>query len=416
MNATRNANPQGRAQPRLRSYRVIAILAVLGVFATGSLVATDTTSAVAAEKYPSWSDVVKARKSEANTRAKVVQIRALIVRLEAQVKKTEADSVKKGNAYQEAEEKYFEASIKAAQLKTQADRAAKTANNSESRAGQLAAQLARTGGNDLTLNLLFDGKNADDLLASMGQARNVTAQTQGIYSKAVQDRNSAQSLTDQADVAKDIRADLKKKSQKAFEVAQKAAESASNAYDDRKAHKAVLEGQLRALTTDRKLTEKKYAKGVKAQYGAGASLAGGQISSSGWARPASGYITSGFGYRLHPVYGTYRLHSGTDIAGAGCGAPIYAAHSGTVIYSGWYGTYGNFILIQNTDSVQTGYAHIVNGGLLVKVGQKVGVGQHIANEGTTGASTGCHLHFEVRVNGVAINSVPFMRDEGIQIG
>jgi len=100
----------------------------------------------------------------------------------------------------------------------------------------------------------------------------------------------------------------------------------------------------------------------------------------------------------------------------GCGAPIYAAHSGKVIYSGWYGTYGNFILIQNTNTVQTGYAHIVNGGLLVKVGQTVGVGQHIANEGTTGASTGCHLHFEVRVNGVAINSVPFMRDEGIRIG
>ena len=71
--------------------------------------------------------------------------------------------------------------------------------------------------------------------------------------------------------------------------------------------------------------------------------------------------------------------------------------------------------IRDRDGTQTGYAHIVDGGRLVGYGQQVGAGQLIARQGTTGASTGCHLHFEVRVNGAQINAVPFMRARGISL-
>ena len=88
----------------------------------------------------------------------------------------------------------------------------------------------------------------------------------------------------------------------------------------------------------------------------------------------------------------------------------------TVTYSGPLGSYGNFILIRNDDGIETGYAHIVNGGLLVGRGAKVSSGQNIARVGTTGGSNGCHLHFEVRVGGKAVDPAVFMRNQGITLG
>jgi murein DD-endopeptidase MepM/ murein hydrolase activator NlpD len=142
----------------------------------------------------------------------------------------------------------------------------------------------------------------------------------------------------------------------------------------------------------------------------------GQVTSSGWTRPSAGHISSPYGYRIDPYTGAYALHEGTDLA-PGCNAPIYAAHSGTVVISGPYGGYGNYIRIRNNDdgSYMTAYGHIVNGGLLVHVGQTVTVGQNIARVGSTGWSTGCHLHFEVYHNGTTIDPVPFMRAHGVEL-
>jgi murein DD-endopeptidase MepM/ murein hydrolase activator NlpD len=106
---------------------------------------------------------------------------------------------------------------------------------------------------------------------------------------------------------------------------------------------------------------------------------------------------------------------GIDI-GAGCNSPIYAAFGGTVEYAGPLGTYGNFVLINNGNGVETGYAHIRDGGILVGIGQTVSAGQPIARVGTTGASTGCHLHYEVRVGGQKIDGIPFMRDRQAPLG
>jgi murein DD-endopeptidase MepM/ murein hydrolase activator NlpD len=139
------------------------------------------------------------------------------------------------------------------------------------------------------------------------------------------------------------------------------------------------------------------------------------VGSSGWALPAYGPITDGFGYRADRPAGANPFHRGTDI-GAGCGSSMYAAHAGTVIYAGWLGTYGNFIEIDNGGGVSTGYAHVRPGGTFVHVGQQVSSGQNIASVGMTGAATGCHLHFEVRINEVAVNAVPFLGARGITIG
>lgn len=126
-----------------------------------------------------------------------------------------------------------------------------------------------------------------------------------------------------------------------------------------------------------------------------------------WPAPSSKRITSNYGYRLHPIYNTYKLHSGIDI-GAGSGSAIVAAESGTVILSsyGYNGGYGNYIIINHGNGLTTRYAHCSS--LNVSVGQKVTRGQVIAAVGSTGASTGPHLHFEVRINGASQNPVNYL--------
>ena len=129
------------------------------------------------------------------------------------------------------------------------------------------------------------------------------------------------------------------------------------------------------------------------------SSGGGSSSSGGTGRfmwPCRGEITSYFGWRTHPIFGTTKYHSGMDIA-VDYGTPIMAADSGTVIYSGWLGGYGYAVMIDHGSGLVTLYAH--NQSLNVYEGQYVTKGTCIAYAGSTGYSTGPHCHFEVRLHG-----------------
>ena len=151
-----------------------------------------------------------------------------------------------------------------------------------------------------------------------------------------------------------------------------------------------------------------------ASGGTWASLDVGQLSGQGWALPVSGTITSPFGSRPNkPVDGVGDYHNGTDIA-AGCGLPVYAATGGIVIEAGYQGTYGNWVLIDHGNGVQTGYAH--NSSILVSEGEQIAAGANIALVGSTGAFTGCHLHFETRIDGTQVDPEPFMSARGITLG
>lgn len=119
-----------------------------------------------------------------------------------------------------------------------------------------------------------------------------------------------------------------------------------------------------------------------------------------WPTPGYGWITSPFGMRADPFLGTQRRHTGLDI-GAPYGAKIVAAESGKVILAQWYGAYGNAVVIDHGGKVTTLYGH--SSKLLVKAGDTVSRGQTIAYVGSTGLSTGPHLHFEVRSNGTPVN-------------
>lgn len=117
-------------------------------------------------------------------------------------------------------------------------------------------------------------------------------------------------------------------------------------------------------------------------------------------------ISSGFGIRTHPVFKTVSNHTGIDLPNS-MGTPIKAADGGTVLFAGWYGAYGRVVIIDHGKDMVTLYGHTSE--TFVEKGDQVTQGQKIAAVGSTGYSTGPHLHFEVRVKGVPVNPLKYLR-------
>ncbi len=125
-----------------------------------------------------------------------------------------------------------------------------------------------------------------------------------------------------------------------------------------------------------------------------------------WPCPSTTYITDEFGWRTHPIFGDRRFHSGIDI-GAGYGASIVSAYSGTVVSAGYSSSMGNYVMIDHGDDLYTIYMHCSK--LQVSTGQNVSKGQQIGLVGSTGNSTGPHLHFGVRLNGAYVSPWNYLR-------
>jgi murein DD-endopeptidase MepM/ murein hydrolase activator NlpD len=152
-----------------------------------------------------------------------------------------------------------------------------------------------------------------------------------------------------------------------------------------------------------------YSPALRAQYGT-ASLGASSLSSG--ALPSSvpvtsSFLTSGFGMREHPILGGWRTHTGIDLA-APIGAPIRATSDGQVSRADWFGGYGLFVSLEHGGGVETRYGHMSR--LNVLAGQQVRKGDVIGFVGSTGRSTGPHLHYEIRLDGRAINPASAIRD------
>ena len=126
---------------------------------------------------------------------------------------------------------------------------------------------------------------------------------------------------------------------------------------------------------------------------------------SGWLKPVNGWLSSGFGNRIHPVYRNVRLHAGVDLA-AGTGTPIVASRGGTVTFSGWMSGYGQTVIVYHGGDVASLYAHM--SAMEVSTDSYVAQGQVLGRVGMTGTATGPHLHFEVRISGVPQNPCGFI--------
>lgn len=404
---------------------------MLSVVALSAFGISQGVSAAYAATYPSWDDVQRAKQSEAAKAAEVTRIEGLIQSLTQKVAETQAAAKVAADEFYEAQQKFFAASTEADSLQAKADEQSAKADASAKKAGQVAAQLYRNGGDDTSLELLFTGSadNADELLARLGTMDKLFEYNQSVYDDAVAARNSAQSMSDQAVVARDERDRLQKIAEEKMVVAQQAADAAQAALDEQSANLATMQAQLAALKDATTKTVAGYKAGVAAEEkkrrereaaeaaanAGGNSGGGGSQGSGGWCRPHGGGKSSGYGPRSQqcgPQGCSSSFHYGTDFAN-GCGAAIYAAQSGTVDYAGYNGGYGNYIRIQHGGGIGTGYAHIRDGGIVVRSGQWVRSGQVIAYAGNTGRSFGCHLHFEVYDRGSAINPVQFLARHGV---
>lgn len=438
--------------PRAPRVPVRLRLAVTGLALAG-LVGTVIADAPAAQAvtYPTWDEVKSARGKESAKQGQITEIRGIISELDAKVDAAEAKAQKLGDVFYKAQRKAQTAAEKEQQLRSDAKEHAKVADQSAAQAGQFAAQMSRSGGADVTTSVITQGEDASDLLYNLGALSKLSEQAERVQAAASADAAVASSLEAQADRAAEALGDLAAEAEDRMQEAQAASDAVQAAYDEQQSNKARLDAQLATLTSGRVRTEAEFAKGERvrkaaeekaareaaqraaaaaaaaaANSGGGSSSGGGSTGSSGsggggsvgagsgtgWVRPASGYVISPYGYRVHPITGVVTMHEGTDLA-SGCYTPIVAASAGTVDYVGWYGGYGNYVRINHGGGVQTAYGHIVDGGFRVATGQQVSAGQLIALVGSTGASTGCHSHVEVHINGATTDPVPFMGARGV---
>ena len=195
------------------------------------------------------------------------------------------------------------------------------------------------------------------------------------------------------------RDDLEEKKTK-YEGDQKSLETRSSTLDDEIEELAKQE---------REREEKLKAQQQQKSSGGSAPVAGSANTGGGWVYPVNARLNSNFGWRVHPIYGTKKLHAGVDFPVA-CGVPVGAAHSGRVIARTYNSGAGNKLIvshgIMNGRLVTTSYHHLQ--GFAKPVGAQVSAGETVGYVGTTGSSTGCHLHFETHEDGNAVNPAKFL--------
>lgn len=251
------------------------------------------------------------------------------------------------------------------------------------------------------VDVLFGAKDFADLMTRMDVLKRIIKHDYDLIMKVKEEKATVENT----------RAQLEKDKAEA-EVLVADAQAKRAKVEDKESEQQVL---LDQAIYDRDTSERMYeeimaasqevANMIRRSHMSSAGYSGAPAGAGGMIWPISGPITSEFGWRTHPIFGTARFHSGLDIGGD-YGMPIYAAASGTVIYAGWISGYGNAVIIDHGGGVTTLYGH--NDSLNVSEGENVAQGQVIAMCGSTGNSTGPHCHFEVRENGEPVSPYGYL--------
>ncbi len=275
------------------------------------------------------------------------------------------------------------------------------------------------------LDALMEGGTPDDLADRVGLLDRLSATRQDRLAKLADTRNALQRKEDALAAARARAQHAVLAANEQLRTVAAAHQKAANAADallalQHQQQSAVTAAKTAALTARAKYqrlqAESQRLQGILAARAAAqsggalplSSGAGSAVSTGGLIMPTTGTFTSGFGYRTDPFGLGTTFHAGQDIA-APMGTPIYAATAGTVAIvetPDQSGGYGNFTCIDRGGGFATCYAH--QSAVLVHVGQVVTQGQEIGLVGSTGASTGPHLHFEVRINGVPVDPDPYL--------
>jgi murein DD-endopeptidase MepM/ murein hydrolase activator NlpD len=308
--------------------------------------------------------------------------------------------------YEEVEARLAEQEARAESARARANGQARVIREMEDQLVVMAVEAYKLGGIDPKLQLLANGdldmaRSTDSLgvvagrkNASLSSLRDAQVELERLREAEQEALGEVEAL--EADLA-ERRAAIEKKLDDAKDVlavAEREHQARVAAEEERKREQAASRDRAAQAAADAEL---------QAQQAGAATLADVAAGGGGMATPTPGPVTSPFGWRTHPVYGDRRFHKGIDI-GAPCGTPVVAAQSGTVQSASWHGSYGNIVVVDHGNGLSTAYAHLQGFGASGSVQR----GQVIGYVGTTGLSTGCHLHFEVRQGGEPVNPAGYL--------
>lgn len=427
---------QRRARVRVVGALALSFTVACGLIVSGAGVPTPSQAIVS--DLPTWADVEAAKQNEAAGAAKVTEIEALLVQVEKEAERTRLESYDADVAFDVAQQDLIAAQDRSTKLTAQAEQSTQEADAAAEQAASLVSQLYRSGGVDRNMELFLesDASAADQLLERLAQVEKATERNTVIADTASRARDNASTLGKQAQSAEAERDRLRDEASQRKEEASRLKEEANARLIEQEQQKVQLQAQLDALKDKTTNTTKGYEERVELERqeqirleeearkaaeeaaknpgngggggggggNAGGGGGGGQVSGN-WRVPLNSYYVSDW-------WGASRGHTGVDLA-AGGGTPIYAASSGTVTMAGWYNPcYANMVEITHGGGVATRYAHM-RYTPAVSYGQWVNTGQIIGYVGTTGCSTGNHLHFEVYTWGYPIDPAPFFAARGL---
>lgn len=255
------------------------------------------------------------------------------------------------------------------------------------------------------LQLILESKGLSDLVTRLSVVKKVYNYDKNVIAEFI---NTKQQVED----AKQLIVNEQKEQIEARDILEKKKSSLEALKSEKQQIIDELNNDINALEKEEKQKEADY-EALKKELNAALAAESSRSTKSvytgngqfAWPSDSSTRITSGYGYRTHPISGKKSLHRGIDI-GASLGSNVLAAESGTVVTAGWNNSYGYYITINHGSGLVTLYAH--NSKLLVSKGDKVTKGQVIAKCGSTGNSTGPHIHFEVQLNGALQNPMNYL--------
>ncbi|GAA3887124.1 hypothetical protein GCM10022381_31440 [Leifsonia kafniensis] len=261
------ANNKTRPLSRVKPATLFAAVAVGAVTASIGITAP---AAIADPGYPSWDEVAKAKESEASKLAQIEAISGLLDGLRATAEAATKTSLMAAEAYRVTQDKLDAATKREDSLTGQAKAAQAAAETSKMRAGLIAAHLAKSGAQDLSVKLFLNGGSADELLQQLGTASKLSEQSATIYRTAVQDKNEATSLGDQAKAATAERTRLAAESKSTFDTANKAAQASNAAFEAEQKNSNELYEQLALLKDTTAAAERDYRSALEAKAAADA--------------------------------------------------------------------------------------------------------------------------------------------------
>ena len=375
-----------------KRYITIVTIATIVLCGMYSVVKADYKSDLQAQKEQITEELNEASEGLENLQIEITEALEAITKIEAQIIEGETSLAKTEKQITEIEEEIKEIEEKLEYIE----------KDYEMQKGALQKRLVALYemGETTYLDVLLNSKNITDFISKYYLIGEIAQYDRDLLDTIEREKNKIEEINKQLAVKNENLKTMKNTQEKTL-VALENAKTIKNSYAAELTEEELnAKAQIEKYNNQLNNIDAKMA--ILAMVDGNSDFIGGEFL---WPAPGNTIITSPFGMRFHPILHYYRSHNGIDI-GTPMGAPIVASNPGTVITASYVGTYGNVVMIDHGGGVVTAYAH--GSKILVEVGQVVERGEVIMEAGSTGLSTGPHLHFEIKINGTFVDPLPYV--------